>query len=44
MLEKFPEVGDTFDFANFTVKITDVENVRVGKVRVEIHESEEDEE
>ena len=44
VLEKFPEVGDTFDFANFTVKITDVENVRVGKVRVEIHESEEDEE
>ena len=24
MLEKFPEVGDTFEFANFTVTITDV--------------------
>ena len=44
VLEKFPEVGDTFDFANFTVTITDVENVRVGKVRVEIHETEDDEE
>ena len=44
VLEKFPEVGDTFDFANFTVKITDVENVRVGKVRVEIHETEDEEE
>ena len=43
VLEKFPEVDDTFDFANFTVKITDVENVRVGKIRVEIHEKESDE-
>lgn len=37
VLEKFPEVGDTFEFANFTITITDVENVRVGKAKVEIH-------
>ncbi len=44
VLEKFPEVNDTFDFANFTVTVIDVENVRVGKVRVEIHEEENEEE
>ena len=44
VLEKFPEVDDTFDFANFTVTIISVENVRVGKARIEIHEEVEDEE
>lgn len=38
MLEKFPEVGDTFEFANFTVTITEVEGMRVGKIKVEIQE------
>lgn len=35
MLEKFPEVGDTFEFANFTVTITEVEGMRVGKIKVD---------
>lgn len=38
MLEKFPEVGDTFEFSNFTVTITEVEGMRVGKIKVEIQE------
>ena len=44
VLEKFPEVNDTFDFANFTVTIISVENVRVGKARIEIHEEVDEEE
>ena len=44
VLEKFPEVGDSFDFANFTVTIIESETLRVGKVKVEIKEIEEDEE
>lgn len=44
MLEKFPEVGDTFEFANFTVTITEVEGMRVGKIKVEIQEMIDEEE
>lgn len=44
MLEKFPEVGDTFEFANFTVTITEVEGMRVGKIKVEIEEMIDEEE
>lgn len=43
VLEKFPEVNDSFDFANFTVTIISVENVRVGKARIEIREEEHEE-
>ena len=44
MLEKFPEVGDTFEFANFTVTITEVEGMLVGKIKVEIQEMIDEEE
>ena len=44
MLEKFPEVGDTFEVANFTVTITEVEGMRVGKIKVEIQEMIDEEE
>lgn len=44
MLEKFPEVGYTFEFANFTVTITEVEGMRVGKIKVEIQEMIDEEE
>ena len=44
ILEKFPEVGDHFEFANFIVTITAVEGMRVGKVKVEVQEQDEDEE
>ena len=44
MLEKFPQVGDTFEFANFTVTITEVEGMRVGKIKVEIQEMIDEEE
>ena len=44
MLEKFPEVGDTFEFANFTVTFTEVEGMRVGKIKVEIQEMIDEEE
>lgn len=44
MLEKFPEVGDTFEFANFIVTITEVEGMRVGKIKVEIQEMIDEEE
>ncbi len=43
ILEKFPEVGDTFDFANLTITITQADKMRVGTVKVEIHEIEEEE-
>lgn len=42
ILEKFPQVGDTFEFANLTVTITDAEAMRVGIVRVEVKEFEEE--
>lgn len=44
ILEKFPNINDSFDFANFTVTIISVENLRVGKVKVEIHQDEEESE
>lgn len=44
ILEKFPEVGDHFEFANFIVTIAAVEGMRVGKVKVEVQEQDEDEE
>lgn len=44
MLEKFPEVGDTFEFANFTVTITEVEGSELEKIKVEIQEMIDEEE
>lgn len=43
VLEKFPQVGDTFDFANLKITIIDAEAMRVGIVRVEVQEIEEEE-
>ena len=44
MLQKFPETGETFEFANLTITILDVDKMRVGNIKVEIHLSEEDDE
>lgn len=44
MLQKFPETGDTFDFANITVTILDVDKMRVGNIKVDIHPVEDEEE
>ena len=46
ILERFPEVGDTFDFANVTVEITQIDRMRVekAKVTVTIDETKEDDE
>lgn len=38
VLEKFPQVGDTFEFANLKLTIIDAETMRVGMVRVEVLE------
>ena len=43
MLEKFPEVNDTFTYEDLKVTILQVDGVRVEKVKVEKIESEEDE-
>ena len=44
MLEKFPEPGETFDFANITVTIKSVDKMRVEIATVEIHEKVNEEE
>lgn len=45
MLEKFPEVGDEFDYKNLHIIITQVDGVRCEKIKVEILASpDEDEE
>lgn len=38
ILERFPQIGDTFEFSNMTITIIDADKMRVGKVLVEIHE------
>ena len=43
MLEKFPEVNDTFTYEDLKVTILQVDGVRVEKVKVEKIETEEDE-
>lgn len=43
MLEKFPEVGDKFEFNNLTIEITEADKMRVGTVKVKIHEDIEEE-
>lgn len=40
VLEKFPEVGDTFDFENVTVTIKSVDKMRVENITAEIHNEE----
>lgn len=42
ILERFAHVGDTFDFANFTVTVLEAEEFTVEKVKVEIEEKEEE--
>ena len=44
MLEKFPEVGDTFTYENLKLTILQVDGVRVEKVKAEKIEVEEDDE
>lgn len=44
ILEKFPEVGDHFDFANFKVTVTAADKMRVGMVRVEVFEEDSEDE
>lgn len=43
MLEKFPEVNDTFTFENYLFTILEVEEFRVEKIQVQILPREEDE-
>lgn len=43
VLEKFPEVGDSFEYKNIKVTIQKVDGVRVEEVKVDIIDSEEDE-
>ena len=43
VLEKFPEVGDSFNFENLTLTITEADKMRVGMVKVVIHEKENEE-
>ncbi len=43
-LDKIAEVGDSFDFENMTVTVTDTDEHRVSEIRVELHEPEEPEE
>ncbi len=44
ILEKFPEVGDIFDFANVTVEITQIDRMRVEKAKVIVTKENDDEE
>ena len=43
VLEKFPEVGDSFTYKNIKVTIQKVDGVRVEEVKVDIIDSEDDE-
>ncbi len=38
VLEKFPEVGDTINYKNITVTVLKIDDKRVEKIKVEIHE------
>ncbi len=40
LLQKIPDVGDSFNFRNLTITITECDKMRVGKIKVEIHEIE----
>ena len=44
ILERFARVGDTFDFANFTVTVLEAEEFTVEKIKVEIDDDEDEEE
>ena len=44
VLNKFPEVNDTFTYKHFKLTILEVDDVRVEKVKVEVLEHDEDEE
>lgn len=39
VLEKFPQVNDTFTFANLKITITEAEDMRVRKLKVEVDET-----
>lgn len=43
-LQKMPEVGDTFDFANLTVEVLEVKDRRAEKVKLTVNKIESDEE
>lgn len=40
LLQKIPDVSDSFTFRNLTITITECDKMRVGKIKVEIHEIE----
>ena len=41
-LERFAEVGDTFDFMNLTIEILEVDEFTVEKIRVTVNEIDEE--
>ena len=43
-LSKIPEVGDSFDFENLSITVTETESHRVTEVTVDVHEKNNDEE
>ena len=40
MLDRIPEEGDSFDFENLTVMVTEMDSNRVKRLTVEIHTEE----
>ncbi len=42
MLDRFPVAGDSFDYENLTVTVLEAKAMRVVRVRVDVHEKEED--
>ena len=36
MLDRFPEVGDSFRYKNLLVTVTKIDNMRADKLRVEL--------
>lgn len=37
ILEKFPEPGDKFEYKNISVEVIECDDMRVGKIQVEVH-------
>ena len=42
-LEGFPKVGDSFDYKNLTITVTEMDELRVTRLLVERHEPQEEE-
>ena len=43
VLEGFPKVGDSFDYKNLTITVTEMDELRVTRLLVERHEPQEEE-